>query len=148
MSARPPAPFTAGDKRIRRLFPDYRPLEQDYWKKTGIFPIMHVIVLRRAVYERQRWIAMNLMKAFEIAKNRSVARALDVTASHYPVPWVPDYAAFSRERFGDDLWPYGIEANRATLEAFAQYAFEQGVSHRKVTVEELFAPEVQSRFKV
>jgi 4,5-dihydroxyphthalate decarboxylase len=148
MSARPPAPFTAGDKRIRRLFPDYRPLEQDYWKKTGIFPIMHVIVIRREVYERQRWIAMNLMKAFEIAKNRSVARAFDVTASHYPVPWVPDYAAFSRDRFGDDIWPYGVEANRTTLEAFAQYAHEHGVSHRKVTVEELFAPEVQSRFKV
>jgi 4,5-dihydroxyphthalate decarboxylase len=88
------------------------------------------------------------MKAFEIAKNRSVARAFDVTASHYPVPWVPDYAALSRERFGDDIWPYGIEANRTTLEAFAQYAFEQGVSHRKVAVDELFVPEIQSRFKV
>jgi 4,5-dihydroxyphthalate decarboxylase len=148
LSARPPAPFAAGDKRIRRLFPDYRPLEQAYWKKTGIFPIMHVIVLRREVYAKQRWVATNLMKAFEIAKNRSIARALDITASHYPVPWVPDYAALSRERFGDDIWPYGIEANRVTLEAFAQYAFEQGVSHRKVPIEELFAPEVQSRFKV
>ncbi|HEX2115454.1 MAG TPA: 4,5-dihydroxyphthalate decarboxylase [Alphaproteobacteria bacterium] len=148
ISARPPAPFTAGDRRIRRLFPDYRTVEQAYWAKTGIFPIMHVIVLRREVYARHRWIAMNLMQAFDAAKNRSVARALDVTASHYPLPWVADYAAQSRERLGVDIWPYGIEANRATLEAFAQYAFEQGVCHRKVQLEELFAPEVQSRFKV
>lgn len=148
ISARPPAPFTAGDRRVRRLFEDYRSVELHYWKKTGIFPVMHVAALRRDIYARHRWVAMNLMKAFDAAKNRSLARAADVTASHYPLPWTADYAGLSRAMLGEDFWPYGIAPNRTTLEAFTQYAFEQGVCHRKVSVEELFAPEVQSSFKV
>ena len=148
LSARPPAPFAAGDARLRRLIADHRAVEQAYWKKTGIFPIMYVIAIRRDVYERNRWIAMNLMKAFEQAKHRSLARVADMAASHFPLPWIGDLAAASRAMLGEDLWPYGIEANRTTLEAFALYAFEQGVSSRRIAIEELFAPEVRSRFKV
>jgi 4,5-dihydroxyphthalate decarboxylase len=148
LSARPPASFTAGDGRIRRLIPDHRAVEQAYWKKTGIFPIMHVIAIRREVYERNRWIAMNLLKAFEQAKNRSLARIADMAASHYPLPWLADHATVSQAMLGSDYWPYGIEPNRTTLEAFALYAFEQGVSSRKLAVESLFVPEVQSSFKV
>lgn len=147
-SARPPDAFTRGEGRVRRLFEDYRSIEQAYWKKTGIFPIMHVVALRREVYERNRWIAMNLYKAFSAAKERSLKRLTDITASYYAVPWMAENTALSRQQLGEDFWPYGIEANRKTLEAFAQYAFEQGVCHRKVTVEELFAPEVQTSFKV
>ena len=123
-------------------------MELPYWKKTGIYPIMHVVALRRETYEQHRWIAMNLFKAFETAKNRSLARLTDITASYYPIPWMAEHTQLSRELLGNDFWPYGIEANRTTLEAFCQYAYEQGVSHRKVTVEEMFAPEVQTRFKV
>lgn len=148
LSARPPAPFEAGDARVRRLFEDYRPVELDYWKKTGIFPIMHVVAMRREVYERHPWVAMNLFNAFEAAKKRSLERFADITASLYPLPWVPDHTRLSRELLGADFWPYGIEPNRKTLEAFALYAFEQGVCHRKVALEELFAAEVQTRFKV
>jgi 4,5-dihydroxyphthalate decarboxylase len=148
LSARPPNAFAEGGGRVRRLFEDYRSVEQAYWRKTGIFPIMHVVALRREVYERNRWIAMNLYKAFTIAKERSLKRLTDITASYYAVPWMAENAALSRQQLGEDFWPYGIEANRTTLEAFAQYAFEQGVCHRKVTVEELFAPEVQTSFKV
>ena len=148
LTARPPAPFAAGDGRIRRVIGNYREVELDYWKRTGIFPIMHLVVLRRDVYERHRWAAMNLTKVFEEAKNRSLARAADITLSYFPLPWTPDYAGLSRGVIGEDFWPYGIEANRTTLEAFSQYAFEQGVCHRKVAVEELFAPETRSKFKV
>lgn len=148
MSARPPTPFTQGHADVVRLFPDYREVEEAYWRKTRIFPIMHIVALRCELLERNPWLAMNLLKGFEEAKRRSLARATDITASHYPLPWGFDYAARCREMFGADFWPYGIEPNRITLEAFLQFAHEQGVCHRRVTVEELFPAEVLSRFRV
>jgi 4,5-dihydroxyphthalate decarboxylase len=148
LSARPPAPFLAGDSRIRRLFPDAREVEEAYVRKTGIFPIMHVVAMRRALYDANPWLAMNLYKAFDEAKARSVARAADITASFYPLPWTAQIVESARALFGDDIWPYGIEPNRTTLEAFLQYAFEQGVCHRSLTPEALFPREVTARFKV
>ncbi|HEY7386860.1 MAG TPA: 4,5-dihydroxyphthalate decarboxylase [Beijerinckiaceae bacterium] len=148
LTARPPAPYSAGDGRLRRVFEDYRSVELDYWRKTGIFPIMHTVAIRRDVYERHRWVAMNLFKAFEEAKNRSLARVRDITVSFFPLPWTRDMADVPRSVMGDDFWPYGIEPNRTTLEAFLQYAFEQGVCRRKLDVDQLFAPEVRSKFKV
>jgi 4,5-dihydroxyphthalate decarboxylase len=148
LTARPPAPYSAGDGRLRRVFENYREVELDYWKRTRIFPIMHLIAMRRDVYERHRWVAMNLFKAFEEAKDRSLARARDITLSFFPLPWMPDIAKSTQSLMGEDFWPYGIEANRTTLEAFAQYAFEQGVCQKRVAVEDLFAPEVRSKFKV
>src|SRR6266567_3331733 len=112
LSARPPAAFVRGDAWIRRLFADYRPVELAYARKTGIFPIMHVVAMRRDVYEHDRWLAMSLFKAFDEAKRRSLQRAGDITASFFPLPWVADELRAARELFGDDPWPYGIERNR------------------------------------
>ena len=148
LSARPPQPFAAGDGRLRRLLADYRDVEHAYARKTGIFPIMHVVAMRRDLYEAHPWLAMNLYKAFDEAKERSVARAKDITASFFPLPWTPDLVLRSREWLGADPWPYGVAANRVTLDAFTAYAFEQGVSARKVDVDELFPREVQSSFKI
>ncbi|HEU4350346.1 MAG TPA: 4,5-dihydroxyphthalate decarboxylase [Burkholderiales bacterium] len=131
-----------------RLFPDYAALELEYFKKTRIFPIMHVIILRREVYERDRWIAMNLFSAFEQAKHAAQARISEIGLSHVPMPWLAEHARRWREIAGDDSWPYGIEANRPTLEAFVQYAHEQGVALRRLRVEELFAPETLERAKI
>ncbi|MGE0735476.1 MAG: 4,5-dihydroxyphthalate decarboxylase [Alphaproteobacteria bacterium] len=151
ISARPPRAFTQGDKRVVRMFPDYRTAETAYFKETGIFPIMHTVAIRRDVYEANRWIARNLTVAFDEAKNRSVARMLDFTAAHVPLPWVPDLA----ETVGrgllfpkGDFWPYGIEANRVTLTAFLDYAYEQGVCHRRLTIEEIFAEEALAQIRV
>jgi 4,5-dihydroxyphthalate decarboxylase len=132
----------------KRLFEDYQGLELAYWKKTRIFPIMHVVVLRRESYERNRWIAMNLVQAFEAAKRRSLSRVVELGVSHVPLPWVADNATRWREMAGEDFWPYGIEANRATLEAYLQYAFEQGVALRRFTPEEIFAPETLVQAKI
>ncbi len=132
----------------RRLFEDYQTLELAYFKKTRIFPIMHVVVLRRSTYERDRWIAMNLLQAFEAAKNRSLARTAELGVSHVPLPWVADNAARWRSLAGEDFWPYGAEPNRPTLDAYLQYALEQGVCHRRLTVEELFAPETREQAKI
>ena len=148
LSARPPAPITAGDPHVRRLFADYRDVELAYVRKTGIFPIMHVIAIRREIYERDRWLAMNIFKAFDEARMRSLARAADLTASFFPLPWVADELRRARELLGADPWPYGIEANRTTLEAFLRYAFEQGVCRRLLTAETLFPPEMQSTFRI
>jgi len=146
LSARPPRGFAEG--RITRLYPDYREPEEAYFRKTGVFPIMHVVALRRDVFERDPWVAMNLFKAFEEAKRRSLARLADVTASHAPLAWIGDYSARMQRLFGDDPWPYGVEPNRRTLEAFLQFAFEQGVCHRRLGVEELFPAELATSYRV
>ncbi|HEX9396797.1 MAG TPA: 4,5-dihydroxyphthalate decarboxylase [Burkholderiales bacterium] len=131
-----------------RLFPDYRAAEAEYFRKTRIFPIMHMVVLRREVYERNRWIAMNLFQAFHAAKERSLERLREIGLSHVPLPWLPETTRAWREAMGEDFWPYGIEPNRPTLEAFLQYAYEQGVCRRHLAPEELFAPETLESFKI
>ena len=131
-----------------RLFENYQEVEKAYYRKTRIFPIMHVLAIKRDAYQRDRWIAMNLFKAFEEAKDRSLARVSEFGLSHLPMPWVPDHVRHWRELAGEDFWPYGIEPNRPTLEAFLQYGFEQGVATRRLKVEELFAPETLERAKI
>jgi 4,5-dihydroxyphthalate decarboxylase len=148
LTAHAPAAFEAGDPRIQRLFPDFMPVELAYWRETGIFPIMHCIAIQTRVLEAHPWIAMNLLTAFEAAKRRSVARAFESTASRFPIPWSHERASAVVPLFGKEYWPYGIEPNRVTLEAFLGYALEQGVCHRLLTPEELFPAEVASSFKV
>jgi len=151
ISARPPDAFLAGDPRIGRLFPNYREVEEAYFRETGIFPIMHGVVLRRDVFEAKPWVARNLCLAFEEAKRRSLARILDKTVSSIPLPWLPEYAeTVGRDLVfgGGDLWPYGVEANRKTLDAFLQYCFEQGVAHRRITTDELFPKEARAAIVV
>lgn len=148
MSARPPRAFTNGDGTVVRLFSNYVEAEKAYFEQTGIFPIMHVIAIRRDTLDRNPWIAMNLFKAFTEAKNRSIERALDITCSHFPLPWGIHATQQAQQMFGKDIWPYGIEPNRVTIQSFIDFAYEQGVCHRRLTVEELFPKEVQSSFKV
>jgi 4,5-dihydroxyphthalate decarboxylase len=147
MSAHAPRSFEERHPDIVRLFPDYRPVEEAYFRKTGIYPIMHVIALKRAVLERFPWVATNLLEAFEEAKRRSLSRAGEITASRFPVPWIAEIAERARALFGDPM-PYGIEANRTTLAAFLRFAHEQGVCHKLLQPEDLFPPEVQTTFKI
>ena len=139
LSALPPKPVRDGDPRVRRLIKNSRKVEVDYFKETGIFPIMHVIVIKRSVLEAHPWVAANLYSAFEEAKNRAVARALKGSHAIYPIPWGADAAKEAQTLFGEDIWPYGIEPNRATLEAFTRFAHQQGVAWRKLNPEDLFA---------
>ncbi len=140
--ASPPTPFTKGDARVARLCPDSRAIEEAYFRDTGIFPIMHLIVIRGDVYRRDRWVARSLFDAFEEAKNRSAAR-VSYVGSQVPVPWCYDEVKrIGAMMFPDgDYWPYGVEPNRTTLEAFLRFCHDQGVCRRLLTVEELFAPE-------
>jgi len=144
----PPAEFESGSGRIVRLFSDYRAVEESYYRRTGVFPIMHVVALRAKVHAEHPWIAMNLCTAFAEAKRLSQERALDANAPRFPVPWAPANAQRAAEIFGNDFWPYGIEPNRPTLATFLDYAFEQGVCARRMTPEELFVREVQNSYKI
>ena len=148
ITAHPPSCYKDGHPDIERLYEDYQPVEEAYWKETGIFPIMHVIAIRSDLLERAPWAAKNLLMAFEEAKNNSVTRAHEITASRFPVPWIFNQARASAGYFDGDYWPYGIEANRKTLEAFLGFCFEQGACHRKLEVEELFVPGIDEIFKI
>jgi 4,5-dihydroxyphthalate decarboxylase len=148
LTAHAPPCFVAGHPNVRRLFENYVDIEMAYVKETGILPIMHAIAIRREIVDKHPWIIANLFKAFDEAKRRSQQRALQITTTAFPVPWIYEYARRSQEIFGDDFFPYGIEANRTTLDAFLQYAFEQGVCHRRLQPEDLFPAQVQSSFRV
>ncbi|MDA8081421.1 MAG: 4,5-dihydroxyphthalate decarboxylase [Actinomycetota bacterium] len=149
MSAHAPRSMEEGDPRMRRILVDYQQAEYEYFQHTKIFPIMHVLAVKKSVLDENPWVAMNLLKAFEEAKRRSVERLFDVTASRFPLPWSRVYADRISELFGDDgYWPYGVEPNRVTLSAFLRFAYDQGVTHKPLEVEDLFPAGVQSSFKV
>ncbi len=136
--AREPKVFTRGHPDVKRLFPNYREMEEKYFDETGIFPIMHVVAVRRDVLDAHPWIARNLLMAFEEAKNRAVERFLEISVSRYCLPWAVDHAEQMKRKFGGDFFPYGIEPNRKTLDAFCQYAHEQGVTRVRAAPEDLF----------
>ncbi|MDX1484300.1 MAG: ABC transporter substrate-binding protein [Alphaproteobacteria bacterium] len=137
--ARAPKVFEAGHPDVRRVFPNYREVEERYFDETGIFPIMHVIALRKDILADNPWIARNLYNAFLEAKQRAMARFLEISVSRYCLPWAVDHAEQMMQKFNGDIFPYGIDANRKTLEAFCQYAFEQGIAHYHAKPEDLFA---------
>ena len=136
--ARPPTCFLEGHPDVVRLYPDYLHMEEEYYARTRVWPIMHIMAMRRAVVDRHPWVARNLFNAFLEAKRHALARILDPAVSRYPVPWLTTYARRMREMFGGDLFPYGIEENRPTLEQMALYAFQQGIAHRHLRPEEMF----------
>jgi 4,5-dihydroxyphthalate decarboxylase len=148
LSAHPPLCFDQGHPNVGRLFEDYLDIEMKYVKETGIYPIMHAVAFRREIVEKNPWVAANLFKAFDEARRISVERALACTSSALPLPWGYEFVKRMQAVVGNDLMPYGVEANRTTLDAFLQYAFEQGVCHRRLQPEELFPPQVQKSFKV
>jgi 4,5-dihydroxyphthalate decarboxylase len=148
IAAHPPTEFEQGTGQVVRLFSDYRAVEEGYYRDTGIFPIMHIVALRADVVAEHPWVAMNLYTAFREAKRRSLERALDANAPKYPIPWSPYNAGRAQEVFGTDFWPYGIEENRTTLDAFLDYAYEQGACARRLEPEELFAPQVSEEFRI
>jgi 4,5-dihydroxyphthalate decarboxylase len=148
ISARAPDAFAKGGGQVVRLFPDYRAEEERYFAKTKIFPIMHLITLRRAAFEQHPWIAMNLFKAFDEAKRRALERVRDFTCAHVPLPWAAAITDEIMQAQGPDPYPYGIEASRPTLEAFCRYASDQGVTARRMTPEDLFPREVQASAKI
>jgi 4,5-dihydroxyphthalate decarboxylase len=125
---------------VVRLFPDYRAREKDYFRRTRIFPIMHLVVIRNDVYERHPFVATSLFRAFTAAKDRAWEKMRYAGTLRYMLPWLPDDIEEIDELFGGDCWPYGIEPNRPTLEALIGYMAEQGLIPESIPIEKLFVP--------
>ena len=137
-----PGSFVAGEGKVKRLFPNFREVEKDYFKRTGFFPIMHTVVIRREIYEANRWIAMSLFEAYENVKRRARQRFISTGSLTVSLPWLADDLDEIEEVFGgQDPFVYGINANRKILETMIDYSVQQGLASRKVELEELFAEE-------
>jgi len=148
VTARAPSTFYTRPQDVKRLFPDYVQTEREYYRRTKIFPIMHTVVIRRDVYEKNRWVAQSLYKALEQSKAHAMELYRQTAAMPAMVPWLVAHIEEARREMGEDWWPYGVEANRAVLDTFLRYHHEQGLSKRRLQPEELFAPETLEAFKV
>ena len=123
---------------VQRIFPNFREVERDYYKKTGIFPVMHLIAIKREVYEKNPSIAKSLYDAFEKSKRAALVRMRNYSALRYMIPWLPDEIDEMERVFGDDQWSYGVEANRSTFETMMKFMVQQDMLKKAPTVEELF----------
>ncbi len=146
--ARPPNSFLAGNPDVVRLFPNFQEMEEEHFARTKVFPIMHVIAMKREILDTHPWVARNLYAAFNESKRRSLERLLDPAVSRYPLPWLPPYARKMRDLFGGDPFPFGIEENRPTLEHFLRYTHEQGIAHRLAQPEEIFPAGIMTAVRV
>ncbi|PQO22300.1 4,5-dihydroxyphthalate decarboxylase [Rhodobacteraceae bacterium WD3A24] len=141
LAAKPPAAFLDGDPRIRRLFPDFEAAEREYHARTGFFPIMHVLALRRSLAEEHPWLPRALYDAGLAARDMAMARLRDIwlgSANRLTLPWLGANMEATLEAMGPDYWSYGFTANRAELDAICRYSAEQHLAVRRLSPEEMF----------
>jgi 4,5-dihydroxyphthalate decarboxylase len=138
-TARAPSSFLAGEPHIARLFPDTRAAEIAYYKKTGLFPIMHLVGIKKTLVEQYPWLATSVYKAFCEAKDLAMIDLLDVNALMVTLPFLEAETKATMAAMGKDFWRYGVHENMKDIEALTQYSFEQGLVDRKIGAEELFA---------
>jgi len=148
MSPRMPTCFLDGAPNVRRLFPNYRQAEMDYFAKTGLFPIMHVMVIKRAIYEKDPWVAQTLYKAFCEAKDLCMRELYDTNILRVSLPWTSAEYEDTRDLMTADYWPYGLTPNRMNLETLHDYLYEQGLIKQRLNLDELFARETREAFKI
>jgi 4,5-dihydroxyphthalate decarboxylase len=141
-----PAGVADDNSTIARLFPNYREVETDYYRRTKIFPIMHTLVVKDEIFRREPWIVISLYKAFVEARDVNNRRLYDSNTLAATLPWLVDEIERCRSIFGPEIWDYSIEGSRPTLEAFVQYMHEQKLTRRHMEVEELFAPNISPEF--
>jgi 4,5-dihydroxyphthalate decarboxylase len=141
-SARAPSCFTRGAANVGRLFPDYRSVEKEYYRKTGMFPIMHLMGIKRDIAERHPWLPASLYKAFCQAKSFAMRDVREVNALPITLPWLVAEAEETGKLMGEDFWRYGVHENAAEIEALTRYSYEQGLVERKLRVEDLFPASV------
>ena len=140
IGARAPSSFLRGAPKVARLFPDFKAAEQEYFRRSKIFPIMHVIGIRKSLLQMHPWLAVNAMKAFIRAKELCWYELGQIGHLFNSLPWGVAEFAETRKLMGEDYWSYGLPANRHVLDAFTRYHHEQGLSARQLSPEELFAP--------
>ena len=138
-TARAPSSYLRGEPHIARLFPNTRAAELAYYKKTCLFPIMHLIGIRKTLLEQYPWLATSVYKAFCQAKTLAMADLLDINALLVSLPFLEAETKDTMAAMGDNFWRYGVHENMREIDALIQYSFEQGLVDRKLRVEELFA---------
>lgn len=148
MGPRVPSVFRQGHPDVVRLFPNYPADERAWYERTKVVPIMHTVVIRRALYEREPWIAMSLFKAFRESSRRALERMRDVNALPYSLPWYLPALEETVAVFGEDFWPEGLDANWPSVAMLMRFAKEQGLIDRLFAPEELFAPSTLTEFKI
>jgi 4,5-dihydroxyphthalate decarboxylase len=148
VTARAPSTFYSEPDKVQRLFPDYVEMEKDYYRRTRIFPIMHTVVIRRDVYEKNPWVAQSLYKACVASKAKAYELYNQTAAMPAMLPWSVAHVEEARREMGEDWWPYGLAANRQVLDTFLRYHHEQGLSKRRFAPDELFARETLESYKV
>lgn len=141
-SATKPSSFDTAPDRVGHLFPNYKEVEAEYYARTGILPIMHVVAIKRKVYEADPWIAKTLTKAFAEALERAYEPLEERAALRYMLPWLEDHVAETKRLMGgkERWWQDGFEENRHVLDKFLEYSYKQGLAKRRFQPEELFAP--------
>jgi 4,5-dihydroxyphthalate decarboxylase len=148
MSARAPSCLTRGAPNVARLFPNFREVEADYFRRTGIFPMMHMIGIRKSLAEAHPWLPVSVYKAFVQAKRVAMDQVQDIGQLWTTLPWsVAEYES-TVALMGKDYWSYGVAENYHALDTLNRYSYEQHLSVRKVAVEELFAPSVLEISKI
>lgn len=148
MAPRPPGGAAATNPDIGWLFDDPTAVAREYYKRTGVFPIMHVVGVRKELAAQHPWLPGAVLKAFEQAKAAALDKLADTSATKVTLPFVEEQLKAARESMGQDYWSYGVAPNRATLEAFVRHHHAQGLSARLVAVDEIFHPATYESFKI
>jgi 4,5-dihydroxyphthalate decarboxylase len=148
VAPRPPSCFLRGVSGVGRLFANFGVDEEEYYRRTRIFPIMHILGIKSDLAARHPWLPASLYKAFAAAKDIAVAALADPNALTSSLPWQLWNAEQARTLMGNDFWSYGVAENARTLEVFLRYHFEQGLSQRLLTPGELFPPSTTSQWKI
>lgn len=144
----PRTPRALHEGRARRLFADPRAEEERYFAATGIFPVMHVVVLRKELYEARPWLARSLFDAFEESRRRAARRMAETAASQCMLPWLYAEAERTSELMGRDFWTYGVAGNENDLATFLRYSREQGLAREQLSPESIFAPETSEGYVI
>ena len=142
-----PSVYAHRSPRVRRLFENFREVEKDFYKRTGVFPIMHTLAMKTSLYEKYPWVSQSLYKAFSKSKEEAIKKLYDTNALRITLPWVVAEVEEEAKFLGGDIWPFGVEPNRKTIQTFISYLDQQGLLERPVTIEELFAPNTFDMYK-
>jgi len=148
IAPRPPGGAAASNPNVGWLFDDPTAVAKDYYKRTGVFPIMHVVGIRRELAAQHPWLPGAVVKAFEQSKAIALEKLSDTSATKVTLPFVEEQLKAARETMGKDYWSYGVTPNRKTLETFLRHHHSQGLSARQMTVEEVFHPSTYESFKI
>lgn len=148
IAPRPPAGAALTNPDVGWLFADPTAAAKDYYRRTGVFPIMHIAGIRKELAARHPWLAGALLKAFEQAKAVALARLADTSATKVTLPFVEEQLKAARQLMGEDYWSYGVAPNRRTLETFVRHHHLQGLSARRVSVDELFHPATYESYRI